>query len=58
MKNVSCMREEAMGGKQNAALLYLKMAKADAFFAGSTDDQKLLIYLQWKILYHFYLSKI
>lgn len=52
------MREEAMGGQQNAALLYLKMAKADAFFAGSTDDQKLLIYLLWKILYHFYLSKI
>lgn len=35
--------------------LILKMAKVDALFAGSADDQKMLVYLLWKILYHFYL---
>lgn len=35
--------------------LILKMAKVDAIFSGSTDDQKMLIYLLWKIVYHFYL---
>jgi len=46
MKNVSYTCEEATREKQSGELLYLifKMAKADAIFAGSTDDQKVLLY--------------
>ena len=57
MKNVSYTCEEATREKQSGELLYLifKMAKADAIFAGSTDDQKVLLYWLWKIWYHFYL---